>query len=210
MKRRAFTLIELLVVIAIIAILAAILFPVFAKAREKARQSSCNSNHKQLATAVLQYMQDYDERLPSRYYTGVQWKDACMPYIKNTQCLQCPSTKDNSIGWAQGYLDWAAMATFQSPAETVMIADAGKTNNSSGTPGYDWHLNRPSDFGAGLTQPADETSLPVTGDPNYLGRPLAIHNGGCNVAWLDGHVKWMKTSQFYYNQTPADRYFDTN
>ncbi|MEN6404264.1 MAG: prepilin-type N-terminal cleavage/methylation domain-containing protein, partial [Armatimonadia bacterium] len=65
--KRGFTLIELLVVIAIIAILAAILFPVFAKAREKARQTSCLNNCKQLGTAIVQYCQDYDERMPKCY-----------------------------------------------------------------------------------------------------------------------------------------------
>ncbi len=68
--RRGFTLIELLVVIAIIAILAAILFPVFAKAREKARQSSCLSNLKQIGLATLQYVQDYDETLPFYWHSG--------------------------------------------------------------------------------------------------------------------------------------------
>jgi len=71
MKRHGFTLIELLVVIAIIAILAAILFPVFAKAREKARQSSCLSNLKQLGLACLSYAQDYDERWATYYHFAV-------------------------------------------------------------------------------------------------------------------------------------------
>jgi prepilin-type N-terminal cleavage/methylation domain-containing protein/prepilin-type processing-associated H-X9-DG protein len=84
-----FTLIELLVVIAIIAILAAILFPVFAQARDKARQVSCSSNMKQVSLAVLMYAQDYDERMPSvhwgAYYVAVQ------PYMRNSQVWSCPS-----------------------------------------------------------------------------------------------------------------------
>ena len=96
MRRRAFTLIELLVVIAIIAILAAILFPVFAKAREKARQSSCQSNEKQILTAILQYGQDYDEKYPWAAWNGGatlgnHWREATSPYIKNIQVWVCPS-----------------------------------------------------------------------------------------------------------------------
>ncbi|MBI5833839.1 MAG: prepilin-type N-terminal cleavage/methylation domain-containing protein, partial [Armatimonadetes bacterium] len=92
--RRGFTLIELLVVIAIIAILAAILFPVFAKAREKARTSSCASNEKQQMTAFLQYMQDYDEmqfaiRNAANQYSV--WTDCIQPYLKSTQVFVCPS-----------------------------------------------------------------------------------------------------------------------
>ncbi len=93
--QQGFTLIELLVVIAIIAILAAILFPVFAQAREKARQTSCLSNNKQYATATLMYLQDYDEAFPmSAYLNGTcvatfYW--AVVPYVKNGQITVCPS-----------------------------------------------------------------------------------------------------------------------
>lgn len=97
MRRRGFTLIELLVVIAIIAILAGILFPVFARARDSARRSTCLSNTKQLGTAIMMYAQDYDERLvPPSVGTCQQadsfaWGDLIQPYAKNTGLLQCPS-----------------------------------------------------------------------------------------------------------------------
>jgi prepilin-type N-terminal cleavage/methylation domain-containing protein len=95
-NRRGFTLIELLVVIAIIAILAAILFPVFAQAREKARQASCLSNHKQYALATLMYVQDYDETFPMSTYLDPSFCVATFygvvdPYVKNKQITQCPS-----------------------------------------------------------------------------------------------------------------------
>ena len=117
--RSGFTLIELLVVIAIIAILAAILFPVFAQAREKARQSSCQSNMKQLALGIIQYQQDYDETYPLRYYVGntptpkytgkasadcpttaaaagcVYWVQAIQPQLKNKDVFKCPSNTAN-------------------------------------------------------------------------------------------------------------------
>jgi prepilin-type N-terminal cleavage/methylation domain-containing protein/prepilin-type processing-associated H-X9-DG protein len=97
LTNRAFTLIELLVVIAIIAILAAILFPVFAQARDKARQASCQSNLKQWGNAFMMYSQDYDENLPYNYHynTGQTmlwwWEDDLQPYVKNYQIALCPS-----------------------------------------------------------------------------------------------------------------------
>lgn len=105
MRKSAFTLIELLVVIAIIAILAAILFPVFAQAREKARSISCLSNSKELGLSVLMYVQDYDETFP----TGLQqswydnsWYVLTQPYVKNVQIYRCP---DDPVGtppaWTQ-------------------------------------------------------------------------------------------------------------
>jgi len=122
MVRRGFTLIELLVVIAIIAILAAILFPVFAKAREKARQTSCMSNMRQIGTAMMEYVQDYDELLPflvncpgppeMRGPTSLP-QGQIHPYIKNVQVWSCPSAKkfmgpligEPALGYARDSVD---------------------------------------------------------------------------------------------------------
>src|SRR5262245_28914025 len=96
-RTRGFTLIELLVVIAIIAILAAILFPVFAQAREKARMANCLSNVKNLAHAILMYSQDYDECMPagSRSINGVglRWGGQIQPYVRNLAIFTCPSAR---------------------------------------------------------------------------------------------------------------------
>ena len=117
--KKAFTLVELLVVIAIIAILAAILFPVFARARENARRSSCQSNLKQMGLGLMQYAQDYDERAPlrrvfpngapsgaayappedgaERSYDDYSWRTVTQPYIKSTQIFSCPSNPQNDL-----------------------------------------------------------------------------------------------------------------
>ena len=99
-RKTAFTLIELLVVIAIIAILAAILFPVFARARENARRSSCQSNLKQIGLGILQYVQDYDEKLPYACDDATNdrpWQLTIQPYVKSIQLFKCPSMAGD--GW---------------------------------------------------------------------------------------------------------------
>ena len=104
--KNAFTLIELLVVIAIIAILAAILFPVFARARENARRASCQSNLKQMGLGIIQYVQDYDEKFPQGYYYPdnnssaggyIHWSGTTQPYLKSLQIFVCPSDANGGL-----------------------------------------------------------------------------------------------------------------
>ncbi len=110
-KVKGFTLIELLVVIAIIAILAAILFPVFARARENARRASCSSNLKQIGLGILQYSQDYDEQwVPKDFWWNgsgqvPSWRQNVQPYVKSTQLFSCPSNPNN-----KGTADQAVVA----------------------------------------------------------------------------------------------------
>ena len=203
-QRRGFTLIELLVVIAIIAILAAILFPVFAKAREKARQSSCLSNVKQLALASLQYAQDYDEMLPASYKAGPPsyWTLSISPYIKNTQIFYCPSLSGLSdtawsgsqmaYGWNYNYLTYAvpgraagynlptaSLGTVQSPAETVMLGDGPAcANMTAGTLYY-------PDIYPGSRINAMGYVIGYSGA--YF--PNLRHNDLANIAFVDGHAK---------------------
>ncbi len=194
MRKRGFTLIELLVVIAIIAILAAILFPVFAKAREKARQSSCGSNLKQIGLTVLQYAQDYDERLPGTYqaYVAVSWHpttgnhavgyylnliDFCYPYSKNEQQWQCPSNStidyDQNYAYARLGLNYVAIGTIASPVGQVVEID-------------------------GINNWLDGTTRLADGTAN--GRLKARHNEGCNLVFLDGHQKWNRITDLTYGQ----------
>ena len=137
--RKAFTLIELLVVIAIIAILAAILFPVFAQAREKARQSACMSNEKQLALSCIQYAQDYDETFP----TGVQqdwWMDTwplmVQPYVKSVDVFRCPDDTNTDVpsaySWAGPRLSYVSngyMAYSNAAGQFAVVGVMGMSQN---------------------------------------------------------------------------------
>src|SRR5579872_5502809 len=161
-RTSGFTLIELLVVIAIIAILAAILFPVFAQVREKARQSACMSNEKQLALATLQYVQDYDETLPLGDQVGTadiigtswdgrpvanayDWRYAIFPYSKNGQISTCPSFND-----PKGQPLWAAHIT--GGGAVLIDWQKGITRSYAGT--WAWADGGYSTAYAAITRPA--------------------------------------------------------
>lgn len=207
--RRGFTLIELLVVIAIIAILAAILFPVFAKAREKARQSSCLSNVKQLSLGFLQYAQDYDERLPESYWIqGTQppirlWGTSYMssqenayPYVKNAQVYICPSASNVQCSYGPTQYNWhgGSLGTIGSPARTIMITEGAL--NFYGR----WCAVAPQKP-HGATRNCNNWP---PGDWEEDANMIAVvgrHNGGSNYAFYDGHCKWQRPTELWVSAT---------
>jgi len=194
--RRGFTLIELLVVIAIIAILAAILFPVFAKAREKARQASCERNVKQRLLAVVQDTQDYEEVLPPRTIgancsaalkMGGAATQAAYPYVKNAQCYICPSTNPNPF-CGNCAASWSALV----PRSCYQVDCP-----SFGSPIKSGSIIRPAEMfwlGECITGTYWRPSTDKTCEAPQI---LNAHNEGVNVGFVDGHVKWQKTSQVY-------------
>ncbi len=199
MRRRGFTLIELLVVIAIIAILAAILFPVFARARENARKANCQSNLKQIMLGAMQYVQDYDERFnrnpysddaTDHYFVGNP-RQILNPYMKNDQVWVCPSrnstvtvaqatnggasvTKPRTGYWQNGWIFGVAQAQITQPADVVCVCDANYWTDSY------WKSN----------------SYPTgTAENGRLQTMTPFHSGGLNFGYCDGHVKWSRISQ---------------
>ena len=211
--RSAFTLIELLVVIAIIAILAAILFPVFARARENARRSSCQSNLKQIALGFIQYTQDYDERLPNVQDTGatgtarpnVSWnyftrgattstfdmaQGAVYPYIKSTQIFVCPS---DSVGQVSG--DSYASNSCLNGA-TLEVVDNINLRGGKSLAAFE-DTARTMMLGEEAT--GEDGSLTTSTDDGYLLKGVNFFSGrhfeGSNLAFLDGHVKFLKVSR---------------
>jgi prepilin-type N-terminal cleavage/methylation domain-containing protein/prepilin-type processing-associated H-X9-DG protein len=208
--KRGFTLIELLVVIAIIAILAAILFPVFARAREKARGASCQSNLKQLSLGVLMYMQDYDGRSPYGWTSinggasSTRWRDVVQPYIKNTQILVCPSNTGDGTS-SYGMYDPICAQAFDTrmaqPAGTVMLADnteVSDTASSTDSNYNNWTRVGTGDWQVSFVRNFTDNNIKASGATAYgwKRRPNPwAHGGSCNFAFCDGHVKILTIAQ---------------
>jgi prepilin-type N-terminal cleavage/methylation domain-containing protein/prepilin-type processing-associated H-X9-DG protein len=216
-RRSGFTLIELLVVIAIIAILAAILFPVFGQARDKARAATCLSNMKQIETAVLMYNQDYDEMYPT-VHSGA-YLVLIQPYVKNFEVWKCLSgwgrytvswqgIDGRAIAWgvvetgiaANGDVmgGWNFTTPFSSvlvgaPASTILMADTDVVSFSTGgaqiafTTNASWNGN-----GTRLVRGWNSRYVGAT-PVDAASRLGAKHALGGNFTFCDGHVKWLKS-----------------
>ena len=200
---RGFTLIELLVVIAIIALLAAILFPVFAQAREKARQTTCLSNQKQIALGVLMYVQDYDETFPMSLYvvppaSGFSVYDAIAPYLKNIGIFVCPSYTPG-IDW-KSRLATVGLSnlTFQYVSYVPNLGVFGEY--LCNTP---FRKQTPAAKQANIPTPVDTVlffdgymkASPLLDYYNFLGH--ARHAEGVVLNFADGHSKWFRWNSTY-------------
>ena len=212
-RLRGFTLIELLVVIAIIAILAAILFPVFARARAKADQTQCLNNIRQLNMGIVMYTMDYDTTFPTLHadpFSGVDqdfgtFHDAILPYVKNEQIFECPSQR----GYPGYSLNaWTTFNGFDTnsptePAQFVVLAEHNKLHMENGAQHICFHMWGWQGWTSGSYNPATPP------DMNEVNTQLrtAAHNEGMNVAYCDGHAKWGKFEMLWSNNPVKNQFY---
>jgi prepilin-type N-terminal cleavage/methylation domain-containing protein/prepilin-type processing-associated H-X9-DG protein len=222
MKRRkaGFTLVELLIVLAIVGVLAALLFPVFARAREQARKTSCQANQKQILLAVTMYVQDYDGLFPKIYYHDVSgqivtWYETLLPYTKSQQVFQCPTDSGTKVGgswkpapkfrssyaasydllWGDSlseYAPSAPMSRARKPATTVFLSDAGVQTESEAPFVTTSSVDKDGCWLIWLS-----SNSAMQGDGSICG-PSLRHSGMSNVGFVDGHVKAMKVENWFF------------
>ena len=206
--RHAFTLLELLVVIATVSILAALLLPALARAKEKGKQTSCLNSTRQQALAIFMYADDNRDLLPPvafRDSTGneTNWPALLDPYLKTVRIHFCPSdqkAQTNSYGLNElAFVDLTdegspapnRLAAFRTPPATVMLGDLGTQD--------DLITDRPDT----LKMVGPESDINDAKDA----RPAARHSSRCDLGFMDGHSGAMRLNQFYTNQTPANLWF---
>jgi prepilin-type N-terminal cleavage/methylation domain-containing protein/prepilin-type processing-associated H-X9-DG protein len=216
--RRAFTLVELLVVVAILSVLAAMLFPVFGRARENARRSACASNFRQLGLGIMQYAQDFDETLPPFSYKahygyaggdGARWADLIFPYVKSPQVFDCPSaTTKMAILPGGRFFDAGTytcslvtpsteepigvagrkLAEIEETATTLMLVEDGRLDTSGGLPGSSETRARLLPL---LGEPIDKLAQRIDGCRHAGCDAADVQAYAFNATYADGHVKWV-------------------
>lgn len=204
-RRDAFTLIELLVVIAIVAVLAALLFPVFSAAKEAGKKTACLSNVRQLTMGVVLYSGDFDDVLPplANETNAVLWTDITKPYVRAETVNLCPSDSAARVSYGLNQLVFVdlygltekpvfnSIDSVRTPSETVMMSDLGTEDD----------LKTPRKGGLKLVVPDDDI------DDEFDARPSFRHSGRATVGFFDGHAAARLKEQFYVGWTPANAWF---
>jgi prepilin-type N-terminal cleavage/methylation domain-containing protein/prepilin-type processing-associated H-X9-DG protein len=199
--KKAFTLIEILIVIAIIALLSAILFPVFSRARESARRASCQSNEKQIVLGLTQYAQDYDERLPCYSVSASRSYHVLIePYVKSYSIFRCPSAPKTQLASTHQYYPTYGLCGIAGSGGNNMYSNTGTHLASIAEPARTFLMVETRDYrdnayyneGWALRYVQFST---VSKPEDYAYYNHTIHFEGNNVAFVDGHVKWIKSGE---------------